>query len=135
MSLSLSRPPANFPRQLNRSRDKKNLFVTEIKIRAKSDRIPAHSHVNPRAVKSLTVEQISDIAEHSAASAMQIIVNGQNRAVVDGTTLAELLSQLDLQARHVAVEINMELVPRAQHAEHRLADGDQLEVVTLVGGG
>ena len=66
---------------------------------------------------------------------MQIIVNGQTRAVADGTTLTELLSQLDLQARHVAVEVNLDLIPRAQHAEHRLADGDQLEVVTLVGGG
>jgi sulfur carrier protein len=66
---------------------------------------------------------------------MQIIVNGQSRAVTDGTTLAELLTQLDLQAKHVAVEINMELVPRAEHVAHRLADGDQLEVVTIVGGG
>jgi sulfur carrier protein len=66
---------------------------------------------------------------------MQIIVNGQSRAVTDGTTLAELLTQLDLQANHVAVEINMELVPRAEHVAHRLADGDKLEVVTIVGGG
>jgi sulfur carrier protein len=66
---------------------------------------------------------------------MQIIVNGQSRAVADGITLAELLTQLDLQAKHVAVEINMELVPRAEHVAHRLADGDQLEVVTIVGGG
>ncbi len=66
---------------------------------------------------------------------MQIIVNGQSHAVSDGTTLAELLTQLDLQAKHVAVEINMELVPRAEHVAHRLADGDQLEVVTIVGGG
>jgi sulfur carrier protein len=66
---------------------------------------------------------------------MQIIVNGQSRAITDGTTLAELLTQLDLQANHVAVEINMELVPRAEHVAHRLADGDKLEVVTIVGGG
>jgi sulfur carrier protein len=66
---------------------------------------------------------------------MQIIVNGRPHAVSDGTTLAELLTQLDLQAKHVAVEINMELVPREEHVAHRLADGDQLEVVTIVGGG
>jgi sulfur carrier protein len=66
---------------------------------------------------------------------MQITVNGQQHAVPEGTTLAQLLDKLNLQARHVAVEINLELVPRTQHAEHRLADGDCLEVVTLVGGG
>ncbi|HZZ28152.1 MAG TPA: sulfur carrier protein ThiS [Pirellulales bacterium] len=66
---------------------------------------------------------------------MQIFVNGQTRTVPEGTTLAQLLSQLEVAARHVAVEINLELVPRAQHAQHRLAEGDRLEVVTLVGGG
>jgi len=66
---------------------------------------------------------------------MQIFVNGRQRTVPEGATLAQLLAQLELQAHHVAVEINMELVPRAQHERHRLADGDRLEVVTLVGGG
>jgi sulfur carrier protein len=66
---------------------------------------------------------------------MQIIVNGEQHSIVQGTTLAQLLAELGLQARHVAVEINMELVPRVQHTEHRLAEGDRLEVVTLVGGG
>jgi sulfur carrier protein len=67
--------------------------------------------------------------------AMEILVNGQERTAPDGTTLSQLLAELGLQARHVAVEINLELVPRAEHAQHRLNDGDRLEVVTLVGGG
>jgi len=50
-------------------------------------------------------------------------------------TVAELLKDLGLEPKHVAVEVNLELVPRARHAEHRLADGDRLEIVTLVGGG
>jgi sulfur carrier protein len=66
---------------------------------------------------------------------MQIIVNGQSRSVPERTTLAELLSQLEVESRHVAVEVNTELVPRATHTQHRLAEGDRLEVVTLVGGG
>ena len=66
---------------------------------------------------------------------MQIILNGQPRAVLNGTTLAQLLDELGMQARHVAVEINLELVPRAEHAGHTLSEGDRLEVVTLVGGG
>jgi sulfur carrier protein len=66
---------------------------------------------------------------------MQIVVNGKQRAVTDGTTLAELLKNLDLNAQHVAVEINLQLVPRTDHAQHHLVDGDSLEVVTIVGGG
>jgi sulfur carrier protein len=66
---------------------------------------------------------------------MQIVVNGQPRDLPQGTTLAQLLAELGLQARHVAVEVNLEVVPRRQHADHHLAEGDRLEVVTLVGGG
>lgn len=66
---------------------------------------------------------------------MQILVNGESRAVSDSATLADLLADLGVQSRHVAVEVNLELVPRADHAEHQLHEGDRLEVVTLVGGG
>ena len=66
---------------------------------------------------------------------MEITVNGQIRQVAAGTTVAELLQELGLAGRHVAVEANLELVPRQDHARHRLADGDRLEIVTLVGGG
>jgi thiamine biosynthesis protein ThiS len=50
-------------------------------------------------------------------------------------TVAALLAELGLSPRQVAVEVNQELVPRARHDLHQLAQGDQLEVVTLVGGG
>jgi len=68
---------------------------------------------------------------------VEITVNGQPRQVEQGTTVAELLRQLDLvgEGKYVAVEVNLELVPHKQHAEHRLAEGDRLEIVTLVGGG
>ena len=69
------------------------------------------------------------------AFSVDITVNGQSRRVAEGTTVAELLDQLGLAGKHVAVEANLELVPRQRHALHRLADGDRLEVVTLVGGG
>ena len=42
---------------------------------------------------------------------------------------------LGLADTYVAVEVNLELVPRQDHARHRLAEGDRLEIVTLVGGG
>ena len=66
---------------------------------------------------------------------MNIHVNGQPRETAAGTTIAELLAELEVTQPHVAVELNLEVVPRAQHAETALRDGDRLEVVTLVGGG
>jgi sulfur carrier protein len=66
---------------------------------------------------------------------MQVEINGQPRDVTDGTTIAALLSELDVAQPHVAVEVNLEVVPRARHAETVLRPGDRLEVVTLVGGG
>ena len=66
---------------------------------------------------------------------MQILVNGKPRHVHDGATVAELLTSLELDARQVAVEINLELAPRGEHPSRTLAPGDRVEVVTLVGGG
>jgi sulfur carrier protein len=66
---------------------------------------------------------------------MTVIVNGQPREVAGPLTIAELLQRLEVPLRGVAVEVNLEIVPRTRHAEHRLADGDKLEIVTLVGGG
>ncbi|HEY4233212.1 MAG TPA: sulfur carrier protein ThiS [Lacipirellulaceae bacterium] len=66
---------------------------------------------------------------------MQIEINGQPRDVAKGTSIATLLRELDVAQPHVAVEVNLEVVPRARHAETVLRAGDRLEVVTLVGGG
>jgi sulfur carrier protein len=66
---------------------------------------------------------------------MQLTINGQSRQVAENATIANLLDELKLSGKPVAVEVNLELVPRQHHAEHRLAEGDRLEIVTLVGGG
>jgi sulfur carrier protein len=66
---------------------------------------------------------------------MQIEVNGQQREVPEGMTITGLLRELDVKVPHVAVEVNLEVVPRARHGETKLHPGDRLEVVTLVGGG
>jgi sulfur carrier protein len=66
---------------------------------------------------------------------VKIFVNGIEREVAGQTTIAQLLAELEVTERHVAVEVNLELVPRAQHAKHQLHESDRLEVVTLVGGG
>ncbi len=67
---------------------------------------------------------------------MKLRVNGEERALGGPTlTVAELLDELGLAGRRVAVEVNRRIVPRARHAEASLAEGDQVEVVEFVGGG
>jgi thiamine biosynthesis protein ThiS len=66
---------------------------------------------------------------------MQISLNGEQREVADGTTVADLLRQLQLETARVAVERNRRIVPLLSRAAERLTEGDQLEVVTFVGGG
>lgn len=69
------------------------------------------------------------------APLIQISVNGATRELSSGTTLSQLLTELDLNPRFLAVERNLIVVPRTQHADCVLVDGDELEIVTLVGGG
>lgn len=66
---------------------------------------------------------------------MTVVVNGQPRQLAEPITVAELLRRLELPGRGVAVELNLDIVPRNEHASRQLADGDRLEIVTLVGGG
>jgi sulfur carrier protein len=66
---------------------------------------------------------------------MTIVCNGEARDIAPGTTIAELVAQLKLNPRQVAVEVNLDVVPRAQHSAHVLQSGDRVELVTLVGGG
>lgn len=64
-----------------------------------------------------------------------IILNGSSHPLADGQTVAALIEELDLAGKPVAVEVNLELVPKADHATRRLNAGDRVELVTLVGGG
>ena len=66
---------------------------------------------------------------------MQIIYNGRPREVGEAITIADLLAELERPAQQVAVEVNRELLPRDQHARLQLRTGDEVEVVTLAGGG
>ena len=66
---------------------------------------------------------------------MTIILNGEARDVPEGFTLACLLEWLKIAADRVAVERNLEIVPRSQWAAARVENGDRLEVVHFVGGG
>ena len=70
------------------------------------------------------------------APPIRISVNGREEECPAGTTVAELVARLEpTRARACAVEVNLALVPRSRHAERRLAEGDRVEIVTLVGGG
>jgi thiamine biosynthesis protein ThiS len=66
---------------------------------------------------------------------MRVRVNGAEREVGEGLTLAALLADLGLPAGRVAIERNREIVRRDAYASTRLADGDVLEIVQIVGGG
>jgi len=66
---------------------------------------------------------------------MNIQLNGQRRELAEGSTIATLLGELGVTQPHIAVEVNLQVVPRAEHRETILNDGDHVEVVTLVGGG
>ncbi len=66
---------------------------------------------------------------------MEVTVNGARRQVPDGLTVRGLVEHLGLTEGPVAVEINRAIVPRADHAEHRVAQGDVIEIVHFVGGG
>ena len=66
---------------------------------------------------------------------MQIQLNGEPRELASDTSILQLLEQLDLVGRRVAVELNLDIVPRSQHGTTVLHDGDQLEVVHAIGGG
>lgn len=66
---------------------------------------------------------------------LQIIINGEAQSLSAGATVASLLSDKELVGKRVAVERNGEIVPKSQHAETVLAEGDRLEIVVAVGGG
>ena len=66
---------------------------------------------------------------------ISVTINGEGRQLDAPLNCAELLAQLDLAGRRVALERNGEIVPRSRFAEQRLAEGDQLEIVVAVGGG
>ncbi|HEY1589749.1 MAG TPA: sulfur carrier protein ThiS [Rhodanobacter sp.] len=66
---------------------------------------------------------------------MHIKLNGHPRECAPATTITQLLEQAGYAGRRVAVELNLEIVPRSQHASRRLTEGDRLEIVHAIGGG
>ena len=70
-----------------------------------------------------------------ARTNVEVSINGEPREIAPGMSIAELLRELDLQPKYVAVERNRQLIPRGEHPSCKLQPHDELEIVTLVGGG
>jgi sulfur carrier protein len=66
---------------------------------------------------------------------MQIILNGQATQVIDQCSITNILEMLVLQNQRVAVEVNQEVIPRAEHQSYLLSSGDRVEIIQAVGGG
>jgi len=66
---------------------------------------------------------------------MNIILNGNPHTVDNQYTVEQLIEQLDLAGKRVAVEVNLDIIPRSEHAQYQLQEGDKVEVVHAIGGG
>ena len=64
-----------------------------------------------------------------------IVVNGEERAANPGATVTDLLRELGLDSGRVAIERNLEILPRPKWTETKVAAGDRYEIVQFVGGG
>ncbi len=66
---------------------------------------------------------------------MMVVLNGEERSCRESWTLADLVAELGLAGRRIAVEINRDIVPRDAYSSYRLQPSDEIEVVHFVGGG
>lgn len=66
---------------------------------------------------------------------MDIIVNGESRNIPDHSNMVDLLLILELAGKKLAVEVNLDIVPRSTYSDHPLQDGDRIEIVRAIGGG
>jgi thiamine biosynthesis protein ThiS len=77
----------------------------------------------------------AEMTENITRTTISLTLNGEPRRVAAGSSVAELVGELGLNPQKVAVERNMEIVPRSTLAQVILSDGDILEIVHFVGGG
>lgn len=66
---------------------------------------------------------------------MNITLNGQPKALDQVATVADLIRYLGYEGKRIAVERNGDIVPKSQHGQQTLAEGDEIEIVVAVGGG
>jgi thiamine biosynthesis protein ThiS len=75
------------------------------------------------------------MSELAHGAALAIVVNGEERSVKAGDSVADLLVALGLENGRVAIERNLKILPRAEWPATRIAAGDRFEIVQFVGGG
>ena len=66
---------------------------------------------------------------------MNIVLNGKQQLVTDQCTISELIVQLGLAEKRLAVEVNLDIIPRSEHSQHQLSADDKVEIVHAIGGG
>ena len=66
---------------------------------------------------------------------MNIYLNGEARQVPDNCSAAQLVEELSLTGKRIAMEVNQEIVPRSSYADHTLQADDKVEIVHAIGGG
>jgi sulfur carrier protein len=86
-------------------------------------------------IPSVSFASSAVVISYSYNRSMKLHINGEERELADGLTLAALLEQLGMKADRVAVELNREIVRRELWPQTRLHTGDRLEIVQFVGGG
>lgn len=66
---------------------------------------------------------------------MDLFVNGEQKQLKDGASLHDLVAEMGLLEKRIAIEVNEEIIPRSQHAEYSLQAQDKVEIVHAIGGG
>ena len=66
---------------------------------------------------------------------MRVTLNGEERELRAGVTIADLVVQLGIAERRIAVELNRDILPRDDYGTRVLSDGDEVEIVHFIGGG
>jgi sulfur carrier protein len=66
---------------------------------------------------------------------VEVFINGELQQLPEGMTVTQLLGKMALADKRLAVEVNLEIVPRSRHSSHTLEAGDRVEIVHAIGGG
>lgn len=66
---------------------------------------------------------------------MKITLNGTTRSMTDPCTISDLITELELSEKRLAVEVNLDIIPRSEHPSYQLKENDKVEVVHAIGGG
>ena len=66
---------------------------------------------------------------------LEVTVNGKSKSMSSPLSVRQLIQEMDLLDKRIAVEVNGEIVPASQHSTYQLSNGDSVEIVGAIGGG